>query len=221
MNKIEEPNQLISQALAGDTASFGKLYELYLDEIYQFVFYRVKSRQEAEDLTETVFIKAWQALDENPPRDVPFRLWLYRIGRNTIIDHYRKRKEHVALEEALHVPTEIDGPEMIVMHQERVEALKQNIQKLAEDYQEVLTCRFVMGLSHSETAVVLSRSEQAVRALQYRAINALRNLITLAQATTHKSNEAMRYQNGNGAKTHQTVPLAAGNNLTNEERNDV
>lgn len=182
MNEINEvQTHLVKQAIDGDTAAFGQLYERFLDEIYHFVFYRVRSHQEAEDLCEAVFLKAWLALAENPPQQIPFRLWLYRIARNMVVDHYRAHKEHVGLEEANHVLAPIEGPEGMMMRRERAEELHDKFQQLKEEYQEVLTYRFIVGLSHAETAVVLQRSEEAVRALQYRAITALRNLLTVAQ----------------------------------------
>lgn len=216
-NKNENETHLVMQALAGDTEAFGKLYEHYLDEIYNFIFYRVKSHQEAEDLSEGVFLKAWQALDENPPREVPFRLWLFRIARNTVYDHYRTRKEPVGLEAAMDVPSPTENPEAMVIRWERAEALKDKLNRLNEDYQEVLTCRFVVGLSHAETAVVMSRTEQAVRALQYRAIVALRNMLTVEQAT--KATKV--YVNGNGAKADSASTPPVSGPLTNEEKNHV
>lgn len=217
MNKNKTEPQLVEQALDGDSAAFGMLYEHYLDEIYNFVFYRVRSHQEAEDLSEGVFLKAWTALDENPPREVPFRLWLYRIARNTVYDHYRTRKEPLGLEAAMHLPDGSESPEAMVIHWERTEALKDKLQRLNEDYQEVLTCRFVVGLSHSETAVVMDRTEQAVRALQYRAITALRNMLTVEAAT----DTAKIYVNGNGANNGlPTRPLVNGS-LTSEEKKHV
>lgn len=205
--------QLVTQALAGNTIAFGKLYELYLDEIYQYVFYRVKSHQEAEDLSEVVFLKAWQALDENPPREIPFRLWLYTISRNAVVDHYRTRKEQIGLEEVMHIPASMENPEATVSRWERAEELIDKLQQLKEDHQEVLTCRFIMGLSHAETAVVMSRSEEAVRALQYRAIVALRNLLTVEQATS----ATKPYLNGNGSSAAPESLLRAGESLKNEE----
>ena len=194
MKNSEPQTQLVKQALAGDTASFGLLYEQHVDEIYHFVYYRVKSHQEAEDLSEAVFLKAWQALEDYPPREIPFRLWLYRIARNTVYDHYRTRKDHAGLESAMHIPTPAEGPEAILIRWERTAELKESLLKLNEDYQEVLTCRFIVGLSHAETAVVMSRTEQAVRALQYRAIVALRNLL----ATEQTPAPAKPYLNGAG-----------------------
>jgi RNA polymerase sigma-70 factor (ECF subfamily) len=224
MNKNEvRETDLVTQALAGDSASFGLLYEHYLDEMYQFVFYKVKGRQEAEDLTEVVFLKAWQALDGNPPTKIPFRLWLYRIARNTVIDHYRTRRSQIDLEEAMEVPETADSPETLVVRRERVEELRDKLQMLNEDQQEVITCRFVMGLSHAETAVVMSRTEQAVRALQYRAITALRNLLTIEQVTA----SLPPYPNGNGngnekgSENTQEAHVANGRTLTKEESTHV
>lgn len=171
--------QLLTQALTGDAAAFGDLYERYLDAIYHYVFYRVNGRQEAEDLTEGIFLRAWQALDSHPPQGAPFRLWLYRIAHNAVVDHYRTRREQVGLEAVAQVVDSIEGPEAVVVRQERADALKQAMMQLTEDHQEVLTCRFIVGLSHAETAVVMTRSEEAVRALQYRAVNALRKLLII------------------------------------------
>lgn len=222
MNKNEvRETDLVTRALAGDSASFGLLYEHYLDEMYQFVFYKVRGHQEAEDLTEAVFLKAWQALDKNPPSEIPFRLWLYRIARNTVIDHYRTRKAQVDLEEAIAIPETADGPETLIVRRERIEELRDKLQTLNEDQQEVLTCRFVMGLSHAETAVVMSRTEQAVRALQYRAITTLRNLLTIEQVTATLTPYTNGNGSGNGSKHNQEAYIANGRGLTKEEGNHV
>lgn len=184
MNKQQVVDtQLLTQALAGDADAFGDLYERYLDAIYHYVFYRVNGRQEAEDLTEAIFLRAWQALDTNPPREVPFRLWLYRIAQNAVVDYYRTRQKQVGLEAAAHLADPKEGPEAGVARRERADALKRAMMQLKEDHQEVLTCRFIVELSHAETAVVMSRSEEAVRALQYRAVNALRKLLIIQESS--------------------------------------
>jgi RNA polymerase sigma-70 factor (ECF subfamily) len=186
MNKQQTLDaQLLSLAVAGDADAFGDLYERYLDAIYHYVFYRVNGRQEAEDMTEAIFLRAWQALDTNPPHEAPFRLWLYRIAHNAVVDHYRTRKEQVGLEAAAHLADPKESPEASVARRERAEALKRAIMQMKEDHQEVLTCRFIVGLSHAETAVVMSRSEEAARALQYRAVNALRKRLII-QGSIHE-----------------------------------
>lgn len=168
----------MTRALSGDETAFGDLYEYYLDDIYHYIYYRVSCPHEAEDLSEAVFLRAWKALDENPPDEAAFRLWLYRIAHNAVVDHYRARKELVGLEAAANIPDPVEGPEDAAADREKIAALRRAMQLLSEDHQQVLTCRFIAGLSHAETATIMARSEQAVRALQYRALTGLRNILT-------------------------------------------
>jgi RNA polymerase sigma-70 factor (ECF subfamily) len=199
-----EEEQAVARALAGDVAAFGDLYERYLDDIYRYVYYRVNSQEEAEDLSELIFLRAWSALDENPPREAPFLLWLYRIARNAVVDHYRARTDRVGLEAAAHIPDPVDGPEEMVACRESIAELRQAMQQLSEDHQEVLVYRFIVGLSHAETALVMTRSEQAVRALQYRAIVTLRSLLTdksyidkqLGRRVENRPAKKQAYRNG-------------------------
>jgi RNA polymerase sigma-70 factor (ECF subfamily) len=187
--------QLVAHALAGDESAFGNLYEHYLADIYHYIYYRVNCRQEAEDLSEAVFLRAWKALDENPPDEVAFRLWLYRIAHNAVVDHYRSRKEVVGLEAAAGIADPIKGPEEAVADQEKIAALHRAMQSLSQDHQQVLTYRFIAGLSHAETATIMARSEQAVRALQYRALAGLRDLLT-GQATGRSLSQNGSSRNG-------------------------
>lgn len=179
--RAEEEVQLLARAQAGDAAAFGDLYERYLNAIYHYVFYRVDNRADAEDLTEAIFLRAWQALDKNPPREVSFRLWLYRIAHNAVVDHYRMRKEQVGLETVREFPDPVEGPEAAMARKERADNVRRAMAQLKAEHQQVLTCRFVVGLSHTETAVVMESSEGAMRALQYRAVQALRNLLIVEE----------------------------------------
>ena len=94
----QRESQLTAQALQGDKEAFGDLYEYYLEEVYRYVFYRVSNEADAEDLTEQVFLKVWENLPNFQQR-VPFKAWLYRIARNTVIDHYRTRKKNFPINE--------------------------------------------------------------------------------------------------------------------------
>lgn len=168
---------LIARARRGDANAFGDLYEQYLSAIYRYVYYRVGDVAEAEDLTEIVFLKAWEALDKFEVRDVPFSAWLYRIAHNVVVDRHRTHKAALPLDSVLPLPDESDGPEDQFDMLEKIETLAQALSQLSPDYQQVLTLRFISGLSHAETGRVLNRSEEAVRVLQYRALNALRQVL--------------------------------------------
>lgn len=168
---------LIARAIAGDRAAFGDLYAHYLPVIYRYVFYRVADVHEAEDLTETVFVKAWEALDRYRSTEAPFTAWLYRIAHNLLVDRHRTRKSVEALAEQMPDLTPGADPASHTDRREQAAALAEALAQLEAAQQEVLTLRFVSNLSHAETAQVMGRSEGAVRVLQHRALAALRRLL--------------------------------------------
>ncbi len=172
-----QEQDLIARAIQGDADAFGDLYERYLARIYRYVFYRVNDVAEAEDLTEMVFLKAWEALESYRMRDVPFGAWLYRIAHNAVVDRHRTHKVTLPLEDQISLHDAAGDPEDRLDWRETIESLAHALSQLSPAYQQVLTLRFISGLSHSETALVMDRSEEAVRVLQYRALCALREFL--------------------------------------------
>lgn len=165
---------LIARAIAGDRAAFGDLYEHYLADIYRYVFYRVGDQHEAEDLTEAVFVKAWEALERYRPTEAPFAAWLYRIAHNLVVDRHRTKKSEDPLVEQWPDPAPDASPEAQADRREAASRVAEALAQLDPAQQEVLTLRFVNDLSHAETARIMGRSEGAVRVLQHRALAALR-----------------------------------------------
>ncbi len=172
-------SKIIDRAQHGDADAFGELYKAHLDAMYSYISKRVGEVNEVENLTQTVFLKAWQALERYKPSKVPFRAWLYRIAHNTVIDYYRTKKETASLEEHTMIPTNtLNSPEETIVSKERNETLRQAITKLRPAYQQVLSLRFLSGLGYSETAKVLGRQVNAVRVLQFRALQSLHKVLT-------------------------------------------
>ena len=166
---------LVLKASKGDQEAFGDLYEMYLDQIYRYVFFRVGNQQDAEDLTENSFVKAWQALLNNPKDPIRnFNAWIYRIAKNQVTDHFRKKKP-VLMEEIVQTQeiTE-DGPEDVLILDDTFEELAAAMGKLDERSYQVIQLRFLSHLSHAETAAVLELEEGHIRILQYRALKKLR-----------------------------------------------
>ncbi|MDX1600786.1 MAG: sigma-70 family RNA polymerase sigma factor [Anaerolineales bacterium] len=170
--------QLVGQAVEGDQDAFGKLYDLYVDRIFRFIAYRVGNDPTAEDLTSEVFMKAWDALDDYEPTGAPFGAWLFRIARNTVIDHHRTKKEQVELEKVAPILEDPQAdPQGDVLGELELERLKAAMSQLTEAQQEVLTLKFIEGLSTRETAEVLGKKQGAIRALQMRGLHALADLL--------------------------------------------
>jgi RNA polymerase sigma-70 factor (ECF subfamily) len=177
---IVKDDELVLRAGRGDKLAYGVLYERYLDLIFRYVFYRVANREEAEDLTEQVFIKAWESLP-HPDREKPirhFKAWIYRIAHNMIVDHHRTKKEWLAFNDKTVIGKATnENPESIVaIHQEN-QVLAKAIAGLEPQMQQVLIHRFINGYSHAETADLIGLKENHVRVIQYRALKNLRQIL--------------------------------------------
>ncbi len=157
---------------------FQAFYEDNLVSVYRFVFRSVRNREEAEDLTSQIFLKALRYLD--PDRNAhSARSWLFRIAHTTIADYWRAH--YRALTSSLEVRLEVgwEGPteEVIVGTNELAAVQVSNLlQALPERYREVLSCRFLFNLSIRETAATMGVSEANVKTLQFRAIKHATNL---------------------------------------------
>ena len=167
-------DRLVEQARQGDLQAFGSIFDAYHAAVYRFVVSRVGRPSDAEDLTQLVFVKALEALPRYKARGVPFGGWLFRLARNTVIDHVRTRREHVNLEAATHRATEDAGPEAVAALRDELDAVARALTELTEDQREVIALRFFAGLSAREAAVAMGRQEGTIRGLQFRAIGALR-----------------------------------------------
>jgi RNA polymerase sigma-70 factor (ECF subfamily) len=166
--------ELVTRAARGEAEAFGDLYERHVDAIYRYVYFRVDNAAEAEDLTATVFLKAWEALGRYRDNDMRFRALLYRIAHNLIIDRHRTRKSEEPLESADGHSADLRETEAGIIARERLQRLSAALARLEPAQQQVLTLRFIGGLSHAETAQVVGKSDGAVRVLQHRALAALR-----------------------------------------------
>lgn len=175
-----DDSELILKAQDGATDAFGELYERHAPAIFRYLYTHLDNRLDAEDLTGEVFLRAWQALPKYKERGIPFLAFLFRIARNALIDHYRRSRPPetsasddygLTLEDSGPGPAEIIGAR--IEHEELISIMGQ----LREDYRTVLILRFISELSPDETANVMQRSPGAVRVLQHRALNALRNLL--------------------------------------------
>jgi RNA polymerase sigma-70 factor, ECF subfamily len=174
VHPLSDDARLISLAKAGDIEAFGELYTRYLDPIFRYIRTRVSEDQTAEDLTEEAFLRAFKALGKYKERGLPFSAYLYRVTKNLLADYYRKHKEETALEDAHQAPAPGINADEKLIRAERYIMLGRAYAQLPDDYQEVIRLRVILGISTSEAATWMNRSEGALRVLLHRALKALR-----------------------------------------------
>ena len=181
---LENEQQLVLQAQAGDAEAFGQLYDAYMERIYRFIYFRVDDQQTAEDITSQVFLKAWNSLHRFRFSRTPYLAWLYTIAHNAVIDHYRTRKTATALEDVrLSQPDHSEAVENNIDLDSEMQTVRAAMRNLTVDQQQVLTLRFIEGLSNTEIAQHLGKREGAIRALQMRGLQTLAKQLIEKMAT--------------------------------------
>lgn len=175
-----EPHQeqlLLSRVQAGETEAFGSLYDAYIEDIYRFVFFRVHKKETAEDLTSQIFLRALENISSYNSKKGSFRSWLYKITRNCIIDFCRKNKITENIEDVVLSDNEKSKKQMET--QLLYNDVQKYLQKLTSEQQEIITLRVWEGLSYSEIAVILGKSEASCKMNFSRGIKELRQIIPL------------------------------------------
>jgi RNA polymerase sigma factor, sigma-70 family len=169
----QDVEALVERAQGGDRAALGAIYDRLAARVYRFALFRVGSRADAEDLMQRTFLKMIESLPRYQQRGVPFEAWFFRLARNTVIDHLRGRRAHQPLEtlpELDHGP----GPDESVELALQFRRLEDALGELTPVQQEVIGYRFMAGLTAREIGLVIGKREGSVRALQFRALEALR-----------------------------------------------
>ena len=161
----------VSRAQKGDMEAIHFLYVRYADDVLRYVNSFVHDHHEAEDITQNVFAKLIHAIKKYEQRAVPFTAWIVRVARNAALDHMRARRatpcEEIRLED--------DGRSEVAA--ERGRDLRQALKRLPDDQREVLVLRHVVGLSPTEIANTLGKSESSVHGLHHRGRRTLKSAL--------------------------------------------
>jgi RNA polymerase sigma-70 factor (ECF subfamily) len=178
--------RLVQEAKAGDAWAFGLLFDHYHLPVYRYIASRVHRPSDAEDLTQLVFVKALEALPRYESRGIPFGGWLFRLARNTVIDHVRTRHDHVDLDAAAGHAGHEAGPDEVTVARQEMDEVEVALATLTDEQREAISLRFFAGLSAREAAEVMGKQEGTVRGLQFRALASLRRQlgIDLLQASS-------------------------------------
>lgn len=166
-----------------DPEAYGQFYDGYVARIYRFIFFKVNSAPDAQDLTSEVFLKLWQYIKEGKEiRNL--NAFVYMIARNSVIDFYRQKardRESVSLDsgEAGEIKDEKKDLWQERMLSSDLENVLKGLEHLKDEYKEVIILRFLDGLPIAEIAQILNRSNGSIRVLLHRATRALKENLNL------------------------------------------
>jgi len=160
----------LARMASKNTDALGVLYERYVERVFNYIYYRVNSKQDAEDLCSQTFLRIVRSL---PTTDIRknFAAWLFTIARNIVTDFYRKPNDTQALDpELLGAIPESMGIGYVGINIDESIFLKEAISSLTEEQREVLRLRFAGELTFKEIAAVLDKSEMQTKRFYYKVI---------------------------------------------------
>lgn len=184
MQKLREKILVFKASEGKDPRAFAELYDLYIERIHRFVYFKVSSKEEAEDLTSQVFLKVWEYLIDTTGRRVQdFKAFVYQVARNTVVDFYRRQgraNEQVDLENA-EEEAAIEDPRQTFLLNQLYKSdrayLADCLRKLKDEFREVIILRYLEDMGISEIAQIVDKSAGNVRVLLHRGIKALRQVV--------------------------------------------
>ena len=166
------------EAAQKDPSRFAELYELHFERVYAYIARRVRERSAAEELTSHVFHQALANLGKFKWRGAPFAAWLFRIAANSIADRAQRLARESSREANASTEALAAGPEPNLEQVEMLARVYRFVDQLPWDQRYVIRLRFAEEKSIREIAQQLSRSEGAIKQLQFRALQRLRVLVS-------------------------------------------
>jgi len=157
----ENITALVAEAKT-NPAAFAGLYEHFVQPVYRYLYSRVGSLHDAEDLTSQTFMAAFEGLPRYRERG-HFAAWLFRIAQSKLMDYFRKNRSWVDIEEGLEKSGDALDTLSDLIEDEELKRIKLLIQRLREDEQDLIRLRYVADLTFAEMAEVLGKREDAVR----------------------------------------------------------
>jgi RNA polymerase sigma-70 factor (ECF subfamily) len=164
---------------ASGAEAIGELYDRYNEQVFRYVWARIYDRNSAEDLTGEVFVRMVANIPKYRPTSTPFLAWLYRIAHNLVIDYYRKEenKRELHLDQVDQLLVDTNNPADATEDKMFYNRLKNALLEINPTWQEVITLRFLMGMSLQEVAMTLGKSVGAVKVAQHRGLKELREVL--------------------------------------------
>lgn len=182
MNRPFNEKVILYRIHHGDAEAFGEVYDVFHEKIYRFIYLKVPTSHDAEDLTAEAFLKVWHYVGDNK-KIQNLQAFLYQVARNVVVDFYRKRGGTV-LESLDDMNDDFVVADRVDLSLEEKMALKGDmaeievaLRKLKDSYREVLVLHYLNELSIGEIAKIIEKSGGTTRVLLHRAMKALKEVL--------------------------------------------
>lgn len=188
----DEARELLRRARQYEERALTRIYNLFSDRVFRFIYYRVQDRPRAQDLTNEVFVRMLENIENfRPGGDDPSLVltgWIFTIARNMLVDEYRRQKIRATepLPEGDHEMAD-EGFDLD-LHLTRAD-LQAALQRLTEEQQTVLLLRFEEGFTSAQIAKMMGKTDMAIKALQRRGLAAMARLLGDVQVGTASEND--------------------------------
>lgn len=178
---MNDDSKLIDKALKGDREAFGALVYRYQDRLYASMIQVTGSNEEAEDVVQDAFVRAFVKL-HTFQQNSQFFTWLYRIAFNSALSRKRRKRPVVSIEQAretggMEPVDSVDAPDEEMLRSERISSVRVALQKLSEDHRVILVLREMQNCAYEDIAQILDISIGTVRSRISRARTALRTVL--------------------------------------------
>lgn len=164
----------LTERAKSDADAFGELYDHYVDQMYRFIYSRVREPILAEEITSDVFFKALKAIGRYRAEGHPFSSWLYQIASNAINDHYRSHRNHSNVDDAIDLH---DGSAPLgetVVARDEARRVWDAIDKLPPQQRTAITLKLGEDLKLAQIGTIMGKSEGAIKLLVHRGMTTLR-----------------------------------------------
>ena len=180
----DDNDKRLALAKAYDRQTIAGIYDEYQPLIYRYISRQVEDMETARDLTADVFNRFLTALESGQGPDRSLKSWLYRSAHNIVIDHYRRRqfRDHLPISD--HLPADTADPAQEAEALMAAGRVREALKNLTPDQRQVITLKFLAGLSNAEVAEIIDKPVSAVKSLQHRGLSSLQRQLIPAMENT-------------------------------------